>query len=367
MAFRTTQSTIEAMTKATPKPFPDVTNKSIEFVFGIVVMVLNIAEIVLISRLKGKKKIYEVFLISLSCADLLFGLSSSVKSVVYLTKNARYDDVDEISYTLYFFFVLTSILHLTWMALDRVWAVYSPMKHNIHVTKKRVVILIIITWVLTSIIGTSMYVYYEYGTSGSTSVKSTTNTTQVSTKINITKILPPTEKENYPQQVQLALTIFIILADTVFICSYGFIIYLVKRKKEFTSATQSAMEDKVSLVCVFIATVFVLFTMPYALARLFIGRTPTWANVILVSNSGMNCVVYFFRGKYEAYLDKKRKIKQREGTTSETSLNIIRTPDASPVSTPTPTKKTIHESQRKSLTENTLSPNYRSTQNGLDH
>ena len=95
-----------------------VAQRTIELCISLAVILLNIVEIVIISRLKRRKRIYEMLLLSLSVADLLFGISNGILCAVYLSDSLNYE-VFEVTYTTYFYFVLTSILHLSWIALDR--------------------------------------------------------------------------------------------------------------------------------------------------------------------------------------------------------------------------------------------------------
>ena len=144
------------------KPEDDiiVLSRTIDLSFGIAVVILNIIEIAVICRLKRKKKIHEILLLSLSVADLLFGLSNSIVCIIFLSDSRNREGL-EITYTTYLYFIATSILHFTWITLDRLWAVHAPMNHNINVTKKRTIKLIIVTWIFTTIIASSFFIYDE--------------------------------------------------------------------------------------------------------------------------------------------------------------------------------------------------------------
>ena len=78
-------------------------------------------------------------------------------------------------------------------------------------------------------------------------------------------------------------------------------------------------EERVSMVCVFIAATFVLFTFPYAMGRLIEGRIKFWATLILVCNSGLNSIIYFFRGKCEQYQDRLAKKNQLPSSSASTT------------------------------------------------
>ena len=59
-------------------------------------------------------------------------------------------------------------------------------------------------------------------------------------------------------------------------------------------ARKSGKENRLPILCVVIAGVFVIFILPYATTRFYLGYVPFWANYILILNSGMNSIVHFF-------------------------------------------------------------------------
>ena len=104
-------------------------------------------------------------------------------------------------------------------------------------------------------------------------------------------------EDNFPKDLQLVLSIVIILLDFSMVISYSIIIYNMSYKKRKNLVPESAKDERLPFLCVVIAAVFVLFTMPYAITRLSFGSVPFWANFIVLLNSGMNSLVYFFRQK----------------------------------------------------------------------
>ena len=50
-----------------------------------------------------------------------------------------------------------------------------------------------------------------------------------------------------------------------------------------------------------------MFTLPYALSRFATGIVPFVPNFFLTLNSGMNSIIYFFRGKISAYYRMNKK------------------------------------------------------------
>ena len=63
-----------------------------------------------------------------------------------------------------------------------------------------------------------------------------------------------------------------------------------------------------SYICIAIAAVFLFCTQPYDIGRFAFGKAPFWDNVILVLNSGMNRIVYFFRTEVLTYRQSKMKL-----------------------------------------------------------
>ena len=65
-------------------------------------------------------------------------------------------------------------------------------------------------------------------------------------------------------------------------------------KSRKCKTTKSKKDEGLPLLCLFITGVFVIFTLPPAITRFYLGRVPLWTYICLILNSGMNCVVYFF-------------------------------------------------------------------------
>ena len=280
---------------------------SINLSFGIAVVILNIIEIIFICKLKRKKKIHEILSLSLSISDLLFGLSSGIISILYLSNSNIYEAL-EISYTIYFYFIVTSVLHLIWISVDRLWAVYAPLKHNLLVTTKRTKYITIITWICTIIFTSSIFAYDEL----------TENTTSNTT----TQAL-----RNHQHHYAYASSIIILTTDVVFLFAYSSIVYLLHKRENAIkmSSASYTRQMKSIMLCVIVAVVFVLFTLPYCLMFLATGDIPFWASMLLVSNSGLNSIVYCFRGKFEHYLDKRRIKKSLQDKSYMNTLSSMST------------------------------------------
>ena len=275
-------------------------HRKIDLVAGLLIAILNIVEITMIAKIRRKKRIFEIILMSLSISDCMFGLSNVIVSSIYISNSKKYDELLETVYTCYTFFVLTSIFHLIFIAVDRVMIVLKPFQYETIFTKKRLKIGIAVLWITALTIGVITYIVYEL----------TEMELPVSDKLNqpvlknrtVPLIVQQATNENegnFPKDIQLVLSIVIIMLDFSMVISYSIIIYKMSYKKTENVVSKTAEDERLPILCVVIATVFVLFTMPYAVARFSFGSVPFWANFILLLNSGMNSLVYFFRRKIE--------------------------------------------------------------------
>ena len=290
--------------------------RSIDLATAVLIVILNVVEISLIIKIKRKKKIYEIILVSLSVSDCMFGLSNVIVSSIYLSNSCKYDGLIETAYVSYAFFVLTSIFHLIFIAVDRVMIVLKPFQYEIIFTTKRLKIGIAVLWIVAFIIGVCTYTVYEL-TEMEPAVPERLNQS-VSQNRTIALITQPKTKgkrERFQDDMQLVLSIIIVTMDVLMVFCYCTIIYqmggFVRRKN---LNTKTAEDARLPILCVGIAAAFIIFTLPYAIARFYLGKIPFWANFILLLNSGMNSVVYFFRQRIEKYHKKENNNYQLNST-----------------------------------------------------
>jgi len=300
-----------------------VQNRSIDLSFGVLVFVLNVLEVYLLVRVK-RRKIFEEILLSLSVADLLFGLSNAIICAVYIA-DQKNEAIMTLTYTTYFFFVLTSILHLSLITADRLWAVWKPIKHRISLTKSRVRKVLILIWVVALVTAISLFLIDKLSETfitrefvrrvkdGNSTTKLTTrsrNTTNrpIKTAETILYTIEVIEKSRYGDMMKETLAYVILAADVLLVAFNVVVIYFLQRKKKVTSVSVTQnMERKVSIICIVVTIAFVVFTLPSAITKLSLGFVPVWANVLLVLNSGVNSIVYFFRGRIERFCNRKQK------------------------------------------------------------
>ena len=298
-------------------------NRSIDLSTGFLIALLNIVEIVMIARIKRKKRMYEFILMSLSVSDCMFGLSTVMVSSIVLSQNC-WNNLFGRAYVFYFFFVMTSIFHLIFIAVDRVMIVLIPFRYETIFTTKRLRIGVAVLWILSLAIGATSYLAYEFTIPGTTfrtlNISSSRNNSLITRPV--TRLIPT--KQRFQPVAQLVLSIVIIMLDFLMIFCYSTIIYQMSFKNRKTIATIGEDDHQLPFLCVFIAGVFIMFTLPYAATRFYLGYVPFWANYILILNSGMNSIVYFFRQRIENYQSKKSSNDHQNNLTkgSLDSLNI---------------------------------------------
>ena len=285
--------------------------RSIDLTTGFLIAILNIVEIIMITKIRRKKRIYEIILASLSISDCMFGLSNIIVSSIYLSNSCKYDELIETAYISYAFFVLSSIFHLIFIAADRVLIVLKPFQYETIFTTKRLKIGIALLWTIAFVIGVGTFTNYEL-TEMEPNDSSRLNRSVSLSRSALSIARPETKrkKERFQDDMQLVLSIVIVTMDVLMVLCYCTIIYQTRSKNRKRIVTKSAEDERLPILCVVIAAVFVLFTLPYAIAKFFLGKIPFWANFMLLLNSGMNSIVYFFRRKFEMYQIKKNESYQ---------------------------------------------------------
>ena len=251
--------------------------QSTGLLLGALLATLNFVEIVMIGNFKRKKKIYDTILLSFSVSDCKFGVSNVFLNIVALSEKCESEALSEATHTFYVFSILSSILHLIFITMDRLIAVLKPLQHKVFFTRKTIYIILAFPWVLAIIINIILQLLDEF-----------------------TEIF-----NNFQETMHLILSIIIIIADMIMITSYLLILYQVNFKRKLSSSQKQS--SKLPLVCIATVVTFVLLILPFAVTRILTGRVPFWTNVILVTNSGMNSVVYFLRSEISKFWQVKMK------------------------------------------------------------
>ena len=108
------------------------------------------------------------------------------------------------------------------------------------------------------------------------------------------------------------MSVCIVVADVLIIVCYSIVVFVINiRKKKVHSASER--RRRLPIICLSIGAAFVLFTLPFAVSKFALGDVKFWGDMILLLNSGMNSVIYYFRVRVEQY--------QRKNRTQDTPLN----------------------------------------------
>ena len=315
-------------------------NRSIDLATGFLIAIFNIMEITVIARLKRKKRIYEVIVLSLSVSDCMFGFLNVIVSSIVLSQSCQNNLLGR-AYVFYVFFVMTSIFHLIFIAVDRLMIVLIPFRYKAIFTTKRLKICIAVLWILALVIGATSYLTYEltipdrsfrrvnnsitaskqftgtHNQSILTFEQSITRSNNLISKNNSFKATTESRqlplKHRFQPNAQLVLSVIIVTLDFLMVSCYSAIIYQMSVINKKSTARGSVKEHGLPILCVAIASTFIVFTLPYAIARFYLGHVPFWANYILILNSGMNSIVYFFGQRIKRY-QKSRKIINTQQT-----------------------------------------------------
>ena len=134
--------------------------------------------------------------------------------------------------------------------------------------------------------------------------------------------IPLLSPQPFHIHAQIVLSIYIVTLDLLMILCYSTIIYQMSFKHKIDISNKSKQNHRLPILCMVIVIVFVIFTLPHAIARFYLGYVLFWANYVLIWNSRMNSIVYFFRNKIEK--QQRRKTPKEKNWTKGT-CDIINT------------------------------------------
>lgn len=142
----------------------EIMKRSTDLSFGVLIAILNTVEIIMIAKIRRKKNICEILLLSLSVSDCMFGISNLFVSIPFIANLCTLKEFVETAYTFYVFFVLTSIFHLLFIAVDRLVAVLKPLKHKIYLSRRRFYTFLAILWILAVMISALLQILDKFTT-----------------------------------------------------------------------------------------------------------------------------------------------------------------------------------------------------------
>ena len=120
--------------------------KSIELSISVVIIIVNAVEIVLLKR-QNRKSRFEIVLLSLSVADLLYGFLNSTFQLIRIFEVFSADF--QLIFNIRLFFMLASIFHLLLIGTDRLFAVAKPLRNKTVITKKKIYWALFVIWLLS--------------------------------------------------------------------------------------------------------------------------------------------------------------------------------------------------------------------------
>eukprot|EP00794_Sanderia_malayensis_P010792 gene10792-11946_t len=254
---------------------------------SVLIVIVNSVEIILLMRARKKLKPCEQYLLSLSIADLSVGISTLWMTGVYpdaMDKSSKIKSQMTKSNTTIpiWFSEVSSILHVSAMTIDRIYAVRKPLEHRIKMTKKFVAKIIIALWMLTLV-------------------------------VLVLCLISPRAVRSFQYFVahQIPLT------TGLLIVAYSYIIYKSTRynrnrvnvapssSTSLSSIHQKKKERNLISMCFMIAFSFLFLNMPFYIIETA-KQTKGWKEVVLllICNSLVNPLIYFFWKYMEKKLSK---------------------------------------------------------------
>ena len=322
----TTALTTSNVTKEQKKTYPaqnmfrsvqSATESSILIATGFMAIFFNITVVSLLLKKKRQLKSFEILLLNLASADILVGMFAVTSEVIRLavTTNGRVENVvmAVVFNAFAFFFVISSILNVLCISIDRFIAVKFPMEHRGWVTRTRTIMAEACIWVVTILLSCTVIL-----------------------------VELPLQHANNIDDFRISGGILILLSGTVFTVMYGYIIILVRAsssKFETRSTDNAAIKafDKkeilVFITCALVVLAYLVFTYPFGIEvtvkQIKYGESSweiSFASIaLLYFNSVANPFVYFFKkylGKKNSKTKKKvsliRSFKQKTEKTKET-------------------------------------------------
>lgn len=254
-----------------------VAEETIRLVLSVIIFSLNIAQVVLISRIRRKKTVYELFLVSLAISDALFVAFIMVISVTILAKVYSW-----FAFATLFSFISVkiSIFHLLAIAVDRVFSVFLPVKRKMYFTLSSAKKVILGIWTITGTAFTILLIL----------------------RLQIEQIVFQIHSPN-------VLSSIIYSSSTLYGIMYGSVVFKLIRKSRSKiqkskysrrRSTKSSKEKAAVILCVLTTFCFIACTIPLAI-NLEKQKPDYYSTILFLANAGLNSILFFFRGKIKSY------------------------------------------------------------------
>ncbi len=253
-------------------------------IISLLIVIINAIEIALIIREKREITAYEQFLLSLSIADLLVGLSYLCLTILYMIKWDPIQNSGGRDSVAVWYSIVVSLSHICGITADRLLAILWPFKHKIWMTQKNVACSIAFLWLIAL------------------------------------PVIPLTFTIR-SDLIEAALGYLCIGCGLIILTSYTVIIYktVVIRRRTLASEVLSSqriarMKREVNLLimCVMITLSFAALNMPFAAVALTQTKETLAIILALISNSLVNPTIYFFWKYLERRVKSSRVNSQPE-------------------------------------------------------
>lgn len=237
------------------------------FIVSAVIIIVNIIEIFLIAKRRRHITTYEALLLSLSVADFLVGVSTVVFTI---GQNKSMSAAILVGSPMFYFTLMSSLLHLSTLTIDRAIAVAYPLKHRYWVSKTRIVLCIISLWV-----------------------------------ISLAFSLPLVLMHNVSTYKKIVLGYFMLVVSGVMVISYAIIIYIavVRRRQRLQTSTGAWTDQqgndikkdlRLELMSFTVVLSYIGLTFPFVAKIVTQRKSNYYEKLAFIINSVMNSLVYFF-------------------------------------------------------------------------
>ena len=257
----------------------------------------NSAQLVCLYRSRHGANSNQLVIASLSLADLAVVIVRPIQLTLSIFGKLKYDIGVVLTHPL----IYSGLLHILVMTIDRLFAIWKPFWHRLHMTKKRAIKMCLITWFMSILLGAPTY------------------------------LMKKKARENL-------IGLLIVAACFTYIVCYTFIIITVcnrhrdinGHKKESSESRGSngkhLSERRTLKLCLAISLIYVLCNLPTTIL-IYIWRKEKhaqenllvkWVQHVYLINCSLNSIVYFWMTKGS----KKRrsnniKMHNVEGTSIE--------------------------------------------------
>ena len=237
---------------------------------------LNFIELVIFYRKRNELSTNDTVLISLSLADLVYVLITSITITLYV-RNIKvahgyfYD-------SLISFAIFNSVFHLLLMSTDRLIAIRKPLWHHVNVSKKKLTILCLAIWLLTAVLIISV----------GFRKKALLHTIMLS---NHTSMLNKRDALNIDIHLTVSL---VLLVCIVFLLIYPYILLKIIKGNKNICRVQSR-NWKLAKTSGLICASFILVNAPLAIGYLIrLCNTDKWLYIVQMTNCFLNSLIYFW-------------------------------------------------------------------------